>query len=107
LDPKTGDNVALPPDPELKADLCAALWTLTPGGILVESKEDKIGADGVKIAGLKRRLGRSPDKGEAVLYCSIATPRRVKPTDLPPAQNLAKSYAVNINMNRQYRGTKR
>jgi len=107
LDPKTGDNVALPPDPELKADLCAALWTLTPGGILVESKEDKVGADGVKIAGLKRRLGRSPDKGEAVLYCSITTPRRTKPVDMPPPQNLAKSYAVNINMNRQYRGNKR
>lgn len=102
LDPKTGDNVALPPDPELKADLCAALWTLTPGGILVESKEDKVGADGVKIAGLKRRLGRSPDKGEAVLYCSMTTPRRVKPTDLPPAQQLAKSYAVNIGSGKNY-----
>jgi hypothetical protein len=96
LDPKTGDNIALPPDPELKADLCAPLWGLTPGGIQIESKEDKIGADGVKIAGLKRRLGRSPDRGEAVVYCSIATPRRVKPVDMPPAQNLAKSYAVNI-----------
>jgi hypothetical protein len=104
LDPKTGDNVALPPDPELKADLCAALWTLTPGGILVESKEDKIGADGVKIAGLKRRLGRSPDKGEAVLYCSITTPRRTKPVDMPPAQKLAHSYAVNVDFKQQYRG---
>jgi hypothetical protein len=102
LDPKTGDNVALPPDPELKADLCTPLWMLTPGGILVESKEDKIGADGVKIAGLKRRLGRSPGKGEAVVYCSIATPRRVRPKDLPPAQNLAKSYAVDIDYKRSY-----
>jgi hypothetical protein len=99
--------VALPPDPELKADLCAALWTLTPGGILVESKEDRVGADGVKIAGLKRRLGRSPDKGEAVLYCSITTPRRVKPSDLPPPQKLAHSYAVNIGLNQGYKGNRR
>jgi hypothetical protein len=26
LDPKTGDDIALPPDPELKADLCAPRW---------------------------------------------------------------------------------
>jgi hypothetical protein len=107
LDPKTGDNVALPPDPELKADLCTPLWMLTPGGILVESKEDKIGADGVKIAGLKRRLGRSPGKGEAVVYCSMVTQRRTKPIDLPPAQNLAKSYAVNIGIGQKYKGDRR
>ena len=102
LDPKTGADVALPPDPEMKADLCAPLWTLTAGGILIESKEDKLGADGIKIAGLKRRLGRSPGKGEAVVYCSIATPRRVRPKDLPPAQNLAKSYAVNVDFKKNY-----
>jgi len=108
LDPKTGDKkVALPPDPELKADLCAPLWMLTPGGILIEPKEDKIGADGVKIAGLKRRLGRSPDKGEAVIYCSIVTQRRTKSGDMPPAQNLAKSYAVNVDFRQQYRGNRR
>jgi hypothetical protein len=107
LDPETGDKVALPPDPELKADLCAPLWMLTPGGILIEPKEDKIGADGVKIAGLKRRLGRSPDKGEAVVYCSMVTQRRTKPADMPPAQNLAKSYAVNVGMHQGYKGTKR
>jgi hypothetical protein len=74
---------------------------------LVESKEDKVGADGVKIAGLKRRLGRSPDKGEAVLYCSITTPRRTKPVDMPPPQNLAKSYAVNVDFNQRYKGDRR
>lgn len=64
LDPVTGDNVALPPDPELKADLCAPMWKLTPGGILVEEKEE-----------IKKRIGRSPDKGDAVIYASIVTPK--------------------------------
>ena len=65
LDPVTGLNVSLPPDPELKADLCCAMWKLTPGGILIEQKED-----------IKKRIGRSPDKGDAVLYCSLVTPKR-------------------------------
>jgi hypothetical protein len=73
LDPKIGLGIALPPDSELKADLCAPLWTLTPSGILIESKEDQVTATGVRIPGLKRRLGRSPDRGDAVVYCSIQT----------------------------------
>jgi len=104
LDPKTGNKVALPPDPELKADLCAPLWMLTPSGIQIESKEDKFGDAGVKIAGLKRRLGRSPDKGEAVVYCSMATIRLVRLDEMPPAQRLAHSYAVNIDPNQRYKG---
>lgn len=64
LDPVSGDNISLPPDSELKADLCAPLWKLTPGGILVEEKEE-----------IKKRIGRSPDKGDAVIYASIPTPK--------------------------------
>lgn len=64
LDPITGDNVALPPDPELKSDLCSILWKLTPGGILCEDKAE-----------VKKRIGRSPDKGDAVIYAWIATPK--------------------------------
>jgi len=65
LDPVTGDKIALPPDPELKADLCAPLWKLTAGGILVEEKDE-----------IKKRIGRSPDKGDAVIYASICTPKK-------------------------------
>ena len=65
LDPITGDNIALPPDPELKADLCCAMWKLTSGGILIEQKEE-----------IKKRIQRSPDKGDAVLYCSMKTLKR-------------------------------
>lgn len=68
LDPKTGDNIALPNDSQLQADLCAPMWKLTPGGILVEPKED--GPDG---PGIKKRLGRSPDDGDAVVNASICT----------------------------------
>lgn len=75
LDPAFDHRIALPPDPELRSDLCAPHWTLTPGGILIEPKEDKLGADGIVISGIKKRLGRSPDKGEAVVYCSISTPK--------------------------------
>jgi hypothetical protein len=60
LDPEQegGSCIALPPDPELKADLAAAHWKLTPGGVLIEEKE-----------AIKERIGRSPDKGDAVVMC--------------------------------------
>jgi hypothetical protein len=60
LDPKTGDDIALPPDSELLADLCAAKWTVRTGGIQIESKEDII-----------KRLGRSPDCADAVVMANM------------------------------------
>jgi len=60
LDPSQegGSPVALPPDPMIVADLTAARWKLTPGGILIEEKEE-----------IKKRIGRSPDDGDAVIMC--------------------------------------
>lgn len=55
LDPKDGDNLALPPDSELEADLCAARWEMQTNGIKIESKEN-----------IKKRLGRSPDCADAI-----------------------------------------
>ncbi len=55
LDPISGDSLALPPDAELAADLSAPKWSLTTGGILIESKED-----------IHERIGRSPDSGDAL-----------------------------------------
>ena len=60
LDPASEQDLALPPDPQLRADLCAARWWPTPRGIQVEPKDD-----------IKARLGRSPDRGEAVIYCCV------------------------------------
>ena len=58
LDPDEPDGsaIALPPDPELRADLCTPTWKLTSRGILLESKEE-----------IRKRLGRSPGKGDAVV----------------------------------------
>ena len=56
LDPKNNPALALPPCEKLTADLCAPRWKLTPRGIQVEEK-DKI----------KKRLGRSPDRGDSIV----------------------------------------
>jgi hypothetical protein len=58
LDPDQPDGatIALPPDPELRADLCTPTWKLTARGIQLESKDD-----------IRKRLGRSPGKGDAVV----------------------------------------
>ncbi len=58
LDPERGPpetRLALPPDPELKADLTAPVYAMTTGGVQVESKEE-----------IHKRLGRSTDAGDAV-----------------------------------------
>lgn len=60
LDPMHGDNVALPPDQELLADLTAPIWELRSGRIKVEDKDE-----------IKKRLGRSPDAGDAIALASF------------------------------------
>jgi hypothetical protein len=59
LDPAYGEEIALPPDPELLSDLCAPRWGMTVRGVKVEDK-DEIG----------ERIGRSPDCGDAVVYAA-------------------------------------
>jgi hypothetical protein len=56
LDPNSGIDLALPPDPELLGDLVAPRWRMSAGGIQIEDKED-----------IKKRIGRSPDCGDAVV----------------------------------------
>jgi hypothetical protein len=57
LDPSRGSQVLLPDDEILQADLCAPRWRSAPGGkIQVELKDD-----------IRKRLGRSTDKGDAVV----------------------------------------
>ncbi|HQU34803.1 MAG TPA: hypothetical protein PLB88_10835 [Thermoanaerobaculaceae bacterium] len=55
LDPDLGDNLALPPDPELLADLTAYKFKVTPQGIVLEEKD-----------AVKARIHRSTDRGDAV-----------------------------------------
>ncbi len=73
LDPASGERLCLPPDPRLRADLAAPRWKLTARGVLVEAKDALI-----------KRLGRSPDRGEAAVYALMAdTARRVRRAPQP------------------------
>lgn len=57
LDPVTGDDIALPDDNEITADLCAARYKMLAGGVIQIEKKEAI----------KKRINRSPDKGEAIM----------------------------------------
>lgn len=74
LDPANQEEICLPPDPELKADLCAPRWMPKTSGIAVEKKEEIIA-----------RIGRSPDKGDAVVMAASVD---VKPTRRPQKPKL-------------------
>lgn len=66
LDPLNNTGIALPPDPTLAADLCAPTWKLLKGGVIqLETKED-----------LVKRIGRSPDFGDAACMALVRTPKR-------------------------------
>lgn len=66
LDPSQpgGSPVMLPDDPMLVSDLTAPRFEIGPNGIKVEAKED-----------VCDRLGRSTDKGDAVVMCWYAGPK--------------------------------
>lgn len=66
LDPESGDDIALPPGNEVVADLCSARYKLTAAGVQVEEKEE-----------IKKRLGRSPDKGESLLLANYIPSKTV------------------------------
>jgi hypothetical protein len=57
LDPINGQELAIPDDPEILADICAPNWKMGIRGIQVEDKEK-----------IKKRIGRSPDYGDAIVY---------------------------------------
>jgi hypothetical protein len=50
--------IALPTDPELRADLAAPIYKPGVRGIQIENKDE-----------LRKRLGRSPGKGDSVIMC--------------------------------------
>lgn len=62
LDPKNEPTLALPPDEMLTGELTTPLWEEIGGVIRVESKKD-----------YKKRLGRSPDRADAVAYAYFGT----------------------------------
>lgn len=63
LDPQYGAKLSLPPDPELKRELCAPTFTIRPGAkILIEEKIE-----------IKKRLGHSTDLADAVVMAHWAS----------------------------------
>jgi len=61
-----GSPIGLPEDPKLIADLAAPTFSPTPHGIRVEPKEDVVG-----------RLGRSTDRGDAVVMAWFEGPKEI------------------------------
>lgn len=76
LEPDTEYPIVLPQDNRLLADLCAPRWKLTVRGVQVESKDEII-----------KRIGRSPDRGDAVVYALPDTPRKTARANLPQRAN--------------------
>ena len=60
LDPDQpgGSDIELPDDPMMISDLTAPTFKVTTKGIVVEPKKD-----------IKKRIGRSPDRGDSVVNC--------------------------------------
>ena len=56
-DQEFGSVIALPPDASIKADLAAPRWELTARGVKIDKEA------------IKKRLGRSPDDGDAIVMC--------------------------------------
>jgi hypothetical protein len=63
LDPVNGTGLELPPDQELLTELAAGRYLVTTAGIRVEPKDD-----------IRERIGRSPDRADAVAMAFYPTP---------------------------------
>lgn len=59
LDPSHGSEISLPPMRELRAELCAPRYEKQSNGIKIEDKDET-----------KKRVGRSPDIGDAVVMAN-------------------------------------
>jgi hypothetical protein len=93
LDPSGMFKLALPRSSTLKADLTAAKWKLTSAGIRIEEKIE-----------IKKRLGRSPDEGDAVCLAWFSGSARVRQRG---GKRSAGLQAMSTNPNRNPRSVKR
>jgi hypothetical protein len=86
LDPNQagGSVLALPPDASVKADLAAARWELTARGIKIEDKNQ-----------IRKRLGRSPDEGDANVMC-LSEGARAAAAELRRRQREARPEHANV-----------
>lgn len=67
LDPQNNTGIMLPPDDELKRELCAMKWTVRNRVIYMLSRDELI-----------KLLGYSPDRATAVVLARIETPKIVE-----------------------------
>jgi hypothetical protein len=80
LDPQYNPTLMLPPDPKLKAELCSIRRSSIDGGVVsIESKKE-----------VKKRLGRSPDRADAVKYALLQTISMYAPNPKSQAAALGK-----------------
>jgi len=72
LDPNQdgGSQIALPDDPALAADLTAPTFKVTAQGLRVEAKDD-----------IRKRLGRSTDRGDAVVMAWAVGDKPLTPSE--------------------------
>jgi hypothetical protein len=86
LDPDQngGSMLALPPDASVKADLAASRWELTARGIKIEDKNQ-----------IRKRLGRSPDEGDAIVMC-LSEGTRAAAAELRRTQREARPEHANV-----------
>lgn len=87
LDPNQdgGSIVQLPPDPILKADLAAARFSIERNGILIEPKAD-----------IMKRIGRSPDRGDAVVMCGSEGDKAIRMLARQALQGGAPQVKANV-----------
>jgi hypothetical protein len=87
-DQEGGSPIMLPDDRELLADLTAPTYSVKGGGLALEPKEDLI-----------KRIGRSPDKGDAVVMAWFSGPKMAshyqawKQRSAPPVVNMGRMSA--------------
>jgi hypothetical protein len=86
LDPERdfGSALALPPDASIKADLAAPRWEMTLRGVKIEDKNQ-----------IRKRLGRSPDDGDAIVMC-LSEGTRAAAAELRRAQRDARPERANV-----------
>lgn len=95
LDPSFGSDIALPPDPDLLADLTSPRWSLSIRGIQVEDKKF-----------IKDRLGRSPDKGDAVVL-AYAVPHQIAEDFLKYVKEQSEAVKEALALESESRGQNR
>ena len=86
LDPdkEFGSAVALPRNASIKADLAAPRWELTARGITIEDKDQ-----------IRKRLGHSPDDGDAIVMC-LAEGARAAARQLRAQQSQERPERANL-----------